>query len=193
MTRVAAVQSWPELKKPAVLTQLLTASRSASSKTTTGALPPSSRWTRFNVCVAAFATSLPVATSPVSDTMSTPGWRTIPAPRLAVAGNDVEDARGEDVRGQLRQSQRGQRRPLGGLQHHAVSGSQRRPHLPDRHHQRIVPGRDRAHHAHRLPPDHAGVAAHVLAGGLAFEQSCCPGEEAKVVDTGGQLVREEEG
>ena len=80
MTRVAAVQSWPELKKPAILTQVLTASRSASSNTTTGALPPSSRCTRLSVCDAAFATSLPVATSPVSDTMPTPGWRTMPAP-----------------------------------------------------------------------------------------------------------------
>ena len=80
MTRVAAVQSWPELKKPAIFTQVLTASRSASSKTTTGAFPPSSRWTRLSVCDAARATSFPVATSPVSDTMSTPGWRTMPAP-----------------------------------------------------------------------------------------------------------------
>src|SRR5256885_1927411 len=57
-----------------------TASRSASSNTITGALPPSSRCTRFRVADAAFATSLPVATSPVSETIATPGWRTMPAP-----------------------------------------------------------------------------------------------------------------
>ncbi len=80
MTRVAAVQSWPALKKPPILMPSTTASRSASSNTTTGALPPSSRCTRFNVADAAFATSLPVATSPVMETIATPGCRTMPAP-----------------------------------------------------------------------------------------------------------------
>jgi hypothetical protein len=44
---------------------------SASSNTTTGALPPSSRWTRFKVSAAARAIHLPVSTDPVSETMST--------------------------------------------------------------------------------------------------------------------------
>ena len=44
---------------------------SASSKTTTGALPPSSRWTRLSVAAAVAATFLPVSIEPVSETMST--------------------------------------------------------------------------------------------------------------------------
>ena len=40
----------------------------------TGALPPSSRWTRLSVSAALLAMCLPVATDPVSETMSTPGW-----------------------------------------------------------------------------------------------------------------------
>src|SRR6266852_3091268 len=55
MTRVAEVQSWPALKKPPILMPSTTALGSASSKTTTGALPPSSRWTRFSVDAASRA------------------------------------------------------------------------------------------------------------------------------------------
>ena len=44
ITRVAAVQSWPALKKPPARIPSTADSRSASSKTITGALPPSSRW-----------------------------------------------------------------------------------------------------------------------------------------------------
>ena len=42
---------------------------SASSKTITGALPPSSRWTRFRSAAAAPATSMPARTEPVIDTI----------------------------------------------------------------------------------------------------------------------------
>ena len=53
---------------------------SASSKTTTGALPPSSRWTRLSVSARARAIHLPVSTEPVSETMSTSSWVTIAWP-----------------------------------------------------------------------------------------------------------------
>jgi hypothetical protein len=49
------------------------ASISASSNTMTGALPPSSRWVRLTVLAAASSIFLPVATSPVSEIMSTAG------------------------------------------------------------------------------------------------------------------------
>jgi len=53
---------------------------STSSNTTTGALPPSSRWTRFRVSDAARAIHLPVPTDPVSETMSTSAWVTSACP-----------------------------------------------------------------------------------------------------------------
>jgi len=53
---------------------------STSSKTTTGALPPSSRWTRLSVFEATSATRLPDSTLPVIETMSTVGWATIRSP-----------------------------------------------------------------------------------------------------------------
>ena len=49
----------------------------------TGALPPSSRCVRFRCAAAACSTFLPVATSPVSETMRTPGWATNGAPTLS--------------------------------------------------------------------------------------------------------------
>ena len=45
-----------------------------------GALPPSSRWTRFSVSAEFAAISLPVAVSPVSETMPTSSCRTRVSP-----------------------------------------------------------------------------------------------------------------
>ncbi len=85
------------------------AAMSASSKTMTGALPPSSRWTRFRSADAASATCMPARTDPVmatiwgvlcatsarpvsrspQTTLSTPGGRNswqISASRVELAG-----------------------------------------------------------------------------------------------------------
>ena len=75
-----AVQSWPELKKPPILTASATVAGSASSSTTIGAFPPSSRWTRLTVSAAFFAMSFPVAVSPVSETRRIEGCRTSRSP-----------------------------------------------------------------------------------------------------------------
>jgi len=61
----------------------MAASRSASSKTTTGALPPSSRWTRLRESAAARMTALPVVTSPVMETIATSGCDERAAPALS--------------------------------------------------------------------------------------------------------------
>ena len=45
-----------------------------------GALPPSSRCTRFTVSLAVAMIFLPVAVSPVTETMATSGWATSAAP-----------------------------------------------------------------------------------------------------------------
>ena len=49
-------------------------STSASSKTSTGAFPPSSRCTRLRSAAAAAATSFPARTLPVTDTILGTGW-----------------------------------------------------------------------------------------------------------------------
>ena len=48
----------------------------ASSKTRSGALPPSSRWTRFSCSAAAVATSMPARMLPVTETIVGTGWDT---------------------------------------------------------------------------------------------------------------------
>src|SRR6202022_1310228 len=83
--------------------------------------------------------------------------------------------------------------PLGRLQDHAVARRQGGGHLPDGHHEGIVPGRDRSYDADRLPADHAGVPAHVLAGGAAFERACGAGEEPQVIHAWWELFGEEKG
>ena len=143
----------------------------------------------MRLSAAARAISLPVATSPVSETM--PHVRVADdarADRLAVAGDHVQDARREDLRGELRQAQRRQRRLLGRLEHDDVAGRERRRDLPDGHHQRVVPGRDLADDPDRLAADHRRVAAHVLAGRAALEHARRAGEEAEVVGGDRHLV-----
>ena len=90
-----------------------TASRSASSKTITGALPPSSRCVRLSVPEAACRILRPVATSPVTETMRTfgcltSGWPTLaPRPQTTLSTPSRQDLGRE-----LREQQRGQRRLL---------------------------------------------------------------------------------
>ena len=159
-----------------------TASTSASSSTTTGALPPSSRCTRARCADAAAAIALPVRTEPVSDTIRTAGWVTIASPTgLPRPHDDVEDAGRQHLERELGQPQRRQRRELGWLQHDRVARRQRRRDLPDRHRQRVVPRRDLADDAHRLATNHRRVALDVLAGGAALEHPRRAGEEAQVI------------
>ena len=70
ITRVAAVQSCPALKNPAIAIASAAAARSASSNTTTGALPPSSRCARATFLAVAAATARPAAVEPVIATIA---------------------------------------------------------------------------------------------------------------------------
>ena len=77
---MAAVQSWPALKNPATAISAAAAAMSASSNTTTGALPPSSRCTRFTRGAAAAATDFPARVLPVIATIAGMSWSTMAAP-----------------------------------------------------------------------------------------------------------------
>ena len=109
---------------------------------------------------------------------------------LAVAADHVEDAGREDLRAPLGQLQGGDRGRLGRLQDDRVAGRQSRADLPDRHHQRVVPGGDLADHADRLAPDDRGVALHVLARRLALHAAGGAGEEAQLIRHRRDLVLE---
>ena len=66
---------------------------SASSKTMTGALPPSSRCTRFKSAAAEAATSIPARTLPVIDTIAGILLATSARPGVTVPTDHVEHAR----------------------------------------------------------------------------------------------------
>ena len=73
-------------------------------------------------------------------------------PRVPEPGHDVDHARGQPgLQHQLTESQRRERRLLGGLEHDRHAGRQRRAELPGRHQQREVPRDDLPDDADRLP------------------------------------------
>ena len=107
---------------------------------------------------------------------------------VAGPGDDVQDAGRQDLGRDLGQEQGGQGRPRRRLEDDGVAHSQRRAHLPAGHHDRVVPGRDRADDADRLAADHREVAGQVLVGRLALHRPGGTGEEAQVVDDDGNLL-----
>ena len=109
--------------------------------------------------------------------------------RVTVAADDVEDARRQELGHQLGHPDRARGRGVGRLEHHRVAGGDRRRPLPDGHHCRVVPGRDRGADADRLAPHVRRVAAHVLAGRLALEYAGGAGEEADLVGHRRDLLR----
>ena len=68
----------------------------------------------------------------------------------AEAVDDIEHARRQEIADHVHQHHDAHRRLLGGLEHDAVAGGQRRSQLPDRHQQREVPRDDLADDAQRL-------------------------------------------
>ena len=154
--------------------------RSASSNTITGALPPSSRCVRFAPFAAACSTLSPVATSPVSETIATCGCSISAAPTVGPLPCTMLTTPG----GNSSASSVASLSAVSGvcsrrLQHDGVAGRECGCHLPRRHHQRVVPRRDRRDHADRIAPDHAGVARQVFAGDRAGQRARGAGEEAE--------------
>ncbi len=81
--RDPAVQTWPWLKKIACAAPTAACAGSASSRTMTGDLPPSSSDTRVMFSIAARWTSLPTAVDPVNAIFATPGWEARAAPAVS--------------------------------------------------------------------------------------------------------------
>ena len=115
----------------------------ASGKMMFGDFPPSSRVTSAMWSAALFITAMPVAVDPVKVTLSTPGSSGQRAPRLAGAGDHVEDARREPgLVNQLGELQRRRRCLLGGFGDDGASGGQGGRQLARQQKQRAVPGQD---------------------------------------------------
>ena len=108
--------------------------------------------------------------------------------RVPVAAEHVEHAGREELGGKLAEHDRRNGRRFSGFQHDRVTGRERGRDLPDRHHQRVVPGDHLCAHADRLAAYERRVTRHVFAGTLAFEHARRAREEAQLVDERGDLV-----
>ena len=80
MMRLEAVQRWPVAKNAPSSAHCTARSRSQSSSTTSGFLPPISSCTRALCDIAALATCAPVLWPPVNDTPATSGCSTSAPP-----------------------------------------------------------------------------------------------------------------
>ena len=152
-SREPAQQTWPWLNQIASTTPSTAPSRSASSKTMKGDLPPSSS-------VSVLPDARRLRADQAADLGRAGEGDLVDAGMLdeqragvAVAGHDVEHARRQPgLRRSSANSSAVSERELGRLQHHRVAERQRRRDLPGQHQQRKVPGDD-------LPDDadrHAG-------------------------------------
>src|SRR5258708_32280330 len=133
ISREDAVQRCPVEKNAPLVEHSTAVLRSASSRTTSGFLPPISSCTFFIgvAAVAAAATFRPVATEPVNDTAAMPGCRSSIANLAAAPHDQVEDAGrqpgfGDDPGNSLRRA----RHEIGRLGHRAAAIGVRRIHLP---------------------------------------------------------------
>ena len=146
MTREAAVQRWPVVPNADHRIPSVARSRSASARTTTPFLPPSSSERRLSRAPALAAIDLPVADDPVNEmTADVRGIDDRVTDLAAGAGHEVHDPGREPRLGHELHEQRGaMRRVAGRLEDHGVAGHEGRHHLPARDRHREVPGRDDA-------------------------------------------------
>ena len=103
------------------------------------------------------------------------------ADRRRIAGEDVEHALGHaGLLGQRHQRQRGERRLVGGLQHHGAAGGQRRRHLAGDHRAGKIPRRDRAADADRLADRQQPRIRPLRRNGFAIDAARLLGEELDI-------------
>ena len=145
----------------AIIAPSTAASRSASSKTRNGALPPSSIETRSTCsadCSISFWPDLGRAGEAQLAKAEVLEQRLRDSAR-AGARDDVQDAAGQPgLVEDLRHGERAQRRRARGLQDHRATGRDRRADLARRHRRGEVPGRDQVGGPDRLLHDeHAAL------------------------------------
>ncbi len=154
------------------------ASRSASSKTSCGDLPPSSSVTGTTLAAAAAWISRPTASEPVKERWSMPGCAASAAPASSPRPGTTLSAPGGRPASTARrgEGERGQARLLGRLQHAGVAGGERGDDRAADDLHRVVPGDDVPGDAVRLAQGVDGVAGEIrdglarqLVGGAAVE------------------------
>ena len=184
MTREAAVQRWPVVPKADHRIPSVARSRSASPRTTTPFLPPSSSETRLSRRPALAAMRLPVADEPVNEMTDTSGLSTIASPTSPPEpGHEVDDAGREAGLGhQLDEERRAVRRVGRRLEDDRVAGHERGHRLPARDRHREVPGRDDPGHAERLADAHRPLVGELGRDRLAGHPAALAGHQVGDVD-----------
>ena len=150
--RLAHTQVWPVLRYLLAIAPCTAASRSASSNTMKGALPPSSSDTFLIVAAHCAISFLPTSVEPVKVSLRTIGLEVISPPiSLARPGDHVQHAlRDAGALCKLRHRERRVRRLRRGFAHDRASRCQRRAGLARDHRRREIPRRDRRDYADRL-------------------------------------------
>ena len=161
--RFAAVHASPMLRILASTAPSTAASRSASSKTRNGALPPSSIETRSTCCAAAAINRRPTSVEPVNDSLRSRGSSSNGTGGRARGrrGHDVQHAGREAGLGEgLREREHRQRGERGRLDDDRAAGCDRGPDLAGAHRGREVPRRDEQARTDGLAQDeHPSAAA----------------------------------
>jgi hypothetical protein len=150
---LAQTQVWPVLRYLEAIAPSTAASRSASSKTMKGALPPSSSETFFTVARALRIRMLAdLGRAGEGELAHDRVRRHLAADRAGLAGDDVEARRPECRRARASSASASAESGvwLGRLDHHGAAGGQRRAGLAGDHRAGKFHGVIAAHHADRL-------------------------------------------
>ena len=149
--RLAEVQTCPLLRNRAHAAPGTATSRSASSKTISGSMPPSSRLTRFNCSAARTAMRVPTAVDPVNAMHATFGSSMRAAPTSSpVPVTTLTTPGGKWARAVSTSRNVASGVNSEGLMTTAVPRGERRRNLPDQQQQRVVERDDGRHDPERL-------------------------------------------
>ena len=153
--RFAEMQVWPEFLNLQTIAPATASSRSASSKTMNGALPPSSSETFLSPAAHWLISSFPISVEPVNPSLRTAGFE-VSSPPMTGASSAAPVTIDRTPGGKPASSregcdrERGERGLLGGLQHHRAAGREGGRGLAGHHRRGEVPGRDPGGDADRL-------------------------------------------
>jgi hypothetical protein len=169
--RLTQTHVWPVLRYFDAIAPSTAASRSASSNTMNGALPPSSSETFLTVLAHCDISSFPTCVDPVNDSLRTIGFD-VSSPPMSDADpvTTLKTPLGDTgALTKLGERERGKRRLRRGLEHDGAAARDRRPCLARDHRQRKVPRRNARHHANRLLDDDDALVGLMAGNGIAVD------------------------
>ena len=178
MKRLAHTQVWPVLRYLLWIAPATAASRSASSSTRNGALPPSSSATFFTVPAHCAMSSLPTGVEPVNESLRTLALP-VNSPPMATASPVTTlntPARNARALRELRHRQCGIGRLRRGFHDERAAGGERRARLARDHRGGEIPRRDGGDDADGLAQHHDAFVGLVAGDDVAVDALAFLGE-----------------